>query len=79
MISQATLDAFEEGLRSDVLPFVMSDIVRILDGERKGSLAWVISLEAAGEMPMYRVEFGDGSESVHPAKNLLKVEQGEAC
>ena len=75
MISKATMDAFEEGQRSAVLPLVLSDIVKVLDGDKKGALAWVISPEEAGESLAYRVEYGDGSEGVHPVKNLQKVDE----
>ena len=75
MISQATMEAFEEGQRSEALPLVLSDIVRVIAGEKAGALAWVISPEEAGESLAYRVEYGDGSEGVHPVKNLQKVDQ----
>jgi hypothetical protein len=78
MISKATMDAFEEGQRSEALPLVLSDIVRVIAGERTGTLAWVIAPEEVGEGLAYRVEYGDGSEGVHPLKNLQKVDQGEA-
>ena len=76
MISQATMDAFEEGQRSEALPLVLSDIVRVIAGERTGTLAWVVAPEEVGEGLAYRVEYGDGSEGVHPLKNLQKVDQG---
>jgi hypothetical protein len=76
MISKATMDAFEEGQRSEALPLVLSDIVRVIAGERAGTLAWVVAPEEVGEGLAYRVEYGDGSEGVHPLKNLQKVEQG---
>jgi hypothetical protein len=69
------MEAFEEGQRSAVLPLVLSDIVKVLDGDKKGALAWVISPEEAGESLAYRVEYGDGSEGVHPVKNLQKVDE----
>jgi len=75
MISKTTMEAFEEGQRSAVLPLVLSDIVKVLDGDKKGALAWVISPEEAGESLAYRVEYGDGSEGVHPVKNLQKVDE----
>jgi hypothetical protein len=75
MISKMTMEAFEEGQRSAALPLVMSDIVRVIAGERTGALAWVISLEEEGESLAYRVEYGDGSEGVHPVKNLQKVDE----
>ena len=75
MISQATMEAFEEGQRSEALPLVLSDIVRVIAGEKAGALAWVISPEEVGEGVAYRVEYGDGSEGVHPVKNLQKVDQ----
>lgn len=75
MISKTTMEAFEEGQRSEVLPLVLSDIVRVIAGERTGALAWVISPEETGEGLAYRVEYGDGSEGVHPVKNLHKVDQ----
>ena len=75
MISKTTMEAFEEGQRSAVLPLVLSDIVKVLDGDKKGALAWVISTEEAGESLAYRVEYGDGSEGVHPVKNLQKVDE----
>jgi hypothetical protein len=71
------MEAFEEGQRSEALPLVMGDIVKVLAGEKKGALAWVISPEEAGESLAYRVEYGDGSEGVHPLRNLQKVDQGE--
>jgi hypothetical protein len=77
MISKTTMEAFEEGQRSEALPLVMGDIVKVLAGEKKGALAWVISPEEAGESLAYRVEYGDGSEGVHPLRNLQKVDQGE--
>jgi hypothetical protein len=70
------MDAFEEGQRSEALPLVLSDIVRVIAGERTGTLAWVIAPEEVGDGLAYRVEYGDGSEGVHPLKNLQKVEQG---
>jgi len=76
MILKTTMEAFEEGHRSEALPLVMSDIVKVLAGERTGTLAWVISPEEVGEGLAYRVEYGDGSEDVHPVKNLQKVDQG---
>jgi hypothetical protein len=76
MISKETMDAFEEGQRSEALPLVLSDIVKVLDGEKKDTLAWVISPEETAEGLAYRVEYGDGSEGVHSLKNLQKVEQG---
>ena len=76
MISKATMDAFEEGQRSEALPLVLSDIVRVIAGERTGTLAWVVAPEEVGEGLAYRVEYGDGSEGVHPLKNLQKVDQG---
>jgi hypothetical protein len=75
MISKTTMTAFEEGQRSDALPLVMSDIVRVIAGERKGALAWVVAPEEVGENLAYRVEFGDGSEGVHPVADLQKVDQ----
>ncbi len=76
MISKETMDAFEEGQRSEALPLVLSDIVKVLDGEKQGTLAWVVSPEETEEGLAYRVEYGDGSEGVHALKNLQKVDQG---
>ena len=70
------MEAFEEGQRSEALPLVLSDIVRVIAGERNGALAWVISPEETGESLAYRVEYGDGSEGVHPVQNLQKVDRG---
>jgi hypothetical protein len=75
MISKATMDAFEEGQRSEALPLVLSDIVRVIAGEKAGALAWVITPEETEAGVAYRVEYGDGSEGVHPVKNLQKVDQ----
>ena len=58
-----------------MLPLVLSDIVKVLDGEKKGTLAWVIAPEEAGDGLAYRVEYGDGTEGLHPVKNLQKVDQ----
>ena len=75
MISKTTMEAFQEGHRSEALPLVLSDVVKVLDGEKKGTLAWVISPEETGEGLAYRVEYGDGTEGVHPLKNLQKVDK----
>ena len=75
MISKTTMEAFQEGHRSEALPLVLSDVVKVLDGEKKGTLAWVIAPEEEGESLVYRVEYGDGTEGVHPVKNLQKVDK----
>jgi len=75
MISKTTMEAFQEGHRSEALPLVLSDVVRVLDGEKKGTMAWVIAPEEEGESLVYRVEYGDGTEGVHPVKNLQKVDK----
>jgi len=75
MISKTTMEAFQEGHRSEALPLVLSDVVKVLDGEKKGTLAWVIAPEETEGSLAYRVEYGDGSEGVHPVKNLQKVDQ----
>jgi hypothetical protein len=75
MVPKATIEAFEEGRRSEALPLVLSDIVKVLEGEKKGMLAWVISPEEVEGSLAYRVEYGDGSAGVHPVKNLQKVDQ----
>ena len=70
-MSEPDSDAFYEGRRSDALPFVVNDAVRVLDGPPKGKHAAVISLELKNGRSFYLVEAGDGSgDSIVPANAL---------
>lgn len=67
-------DNFYEGLRSEALPFVLNDEVKIRTGLNSGKLAVVIALHSSTLELIYVVEHGDGSgDSVIKAADLVQL------
>lgn len=66
MISDAAYDDFYEARRTPTLPLAYNDVVSVTYGDRVNSRAWVISLEEESPVPVYFVEFDDGSDAMVP-------------
>ena len=73
MINKELIEAFYEGKRSNVLPFVINDGVEITGGENKGKRAAVISPEEIEPEAIYLIELGDGSGDVVIHAQYLKL------
>jgi len=58
-------DAFYRGERTTRLPLSINDTVLIKNGDRKGQLGWVVSLEQSDPEPRYLVELCSGQGDLH--------------
>ena len=70
MIPEAISQAFYEGRRSKELPLVLNDDVTVLEGARRGTIAYVISLEGMQPELEYLIEYEDGSSEVRKLHEL---------
>lgn len=66
MISDTAYDDFHETRRTPKLPLAINDVVSVTHGERIKSRAWVISIYEENPVPVYLVEFDDGSDAMVP-------------
>lgn len=67
-------DDFYEGRRSESLPFVLNDEVKIRAGLHSGKVAVVIAIQSSATELTYLVEHGDGSgDSVVKATELVQL------
>lgn len=70
MISDAAQEHFYAKRRTPKLPLVINDVVAITHGDRINARAWVISIYKEDPVPVYRVEFDDGSDAMEPLTSI---------
>lgn len=70
LLPQALDDDFYAKRPSPMLPFVLEDTVRVLEGAHSGRTGSVVVLDRSGEAPRFLVEFGDGTDELFPATAL---------
>ncbi len=58
--SDHDIDAFYHGARSDRIPLVCNDIVRIKIGPHTGEEGWIVGLAEPGQNGRYTVELCSG-------------------
>lgn len=56
-ISEEDERAFFSGTRSEKMPFVLNDTVRLKNGEKRGASAWVVRARSTSPDTRYLLEF----------------------